>query len=147
MDLESLYQEVVIDHNRHPRNFGRLEPADRSAEGHNPLCGDDLLLTLRLERERISEMRFEGQGCAISTASASLMSEAVQGLELRAACTLLERFLKRVTDPAAEASPELGKLEALAGVRKFPGRVKCATLCWHTLKAALNGGERNVSTE
>ena len=148
---------MVIDHNRNPRNFGRLNPADRKAEGYNPLCGDELRLYLRLEGERISDLRFEGQGCAISTASASLMTESVKGLELPEAQLLLEYFLRRLTgrtthedsnqeDPSHE-DPKLGKLEALTGVQEFPSRVKCATLCWHTLRAVLDQSGEIASSE
>jgi nitrogen fixation protein NifU and related proteins len=136
MDLTDLYRDVILDHNRRPRNFGPLEPADATAEGVNPLCGDRLTLRLNLDADAISEIRFEGQGCAISTASASLMTEAVKGKSRGEALELFERVHRLLTDDAASAD-DLGKLAALSGVREFPARVKCASLCWHTLAAAL----------
>ena len=159
MDLKDLYREVILDHNRSPRNFGRLDPADAAASGHNPLCGDALELTLRLEGDRVADLRFEGQGCAISMASASMMSEAVKGRSRAEIERLFERVHGVMTGrensaPAdAQAPPvELGKLAALSGVAEFPARVKCASLCWHTLDAALKqhdarAGEATVSTE
>ena len=147
MELKDLYRDVILDHNRHPRNFGRLEPADRHAEGANPLCGDQLTLSLRLEGERIADIRFEGHGCAISTASASLMTEAVKGKDRAATRALFERVHALLTRPEAPADPDLGKLAALSGVREFPARVKCASLCWHTLNAALAADGATVSTE
>lgn len=136
MELSDLYRDVILDHNRHPRNFGRLEGADAQAEGHNPLCGDRLTLSLRLSGNRIEDIRFEGKGCAISTASASLMSEAVKGKDRDTVRRLFESVHALLTQQAAPAA-ELGKLAALSGVREFPARVKCASLCWHTLNAAL----------
>jgi nitrogen fixation NifU-like protein len=146
MDLKDLYRDVILDHNRHPRNFGQLEGADGRAEGHNPLCGDHLSLAVRLDGERISDIRFEGNGCAISTASASLMTEAVKGKERREVKALFARVHALLTEPHATADSALGKLAALSGVREFPARVKCASLCWHTLNAALGDGA-SVSTE
>ncbi len=149
-DLAALYQEVILDHNRSPRNFGELPEAAHRAEGNNPLCGDRLTVELKLEAGRIADVRFRGQGCAISTASASLMTEAVKGRTLEDASALFERFHDMLTgDPSvpAEASGELGKLAVFAGVREFPIRVKCATLPWHTLRAALSGAGDAVSTE
>ncbi|RYG67406.1 SUF system NifU family Fe-S cluster assembly protein [bacterium] len=137
MDLKELYREVILDHNRHPRNFGRLDPADASADGHNPLCGDRLTVTLRLADDRIDDLKFEGNGCAISVASASMMSEAVRGQPVARAEALFEQIHALLTQPDASADASLGKLAALSGVREFPARVKCASLCWHTLKAAL----------
>jgi len=147
MELKDLYRDVILDHNRHPRNFGRLEPADARAEGHNPLCGDRLTVSLRLRDDRIEDIRFEGKGCAISTASASLMSEAVKGKDRRAIGRLFEAVHTLLTRQDAIAGPELGKLAALSGVREFPARVKCASLCWHTLNAALEHDGGTVSTE
>jgi nitrogen fixation protein NifU and related proteins len=147
MDLKELYRDVILDHNRQPRNFGRLEPADGRAEGHNPLCGDRLSLTVRLNGERIEDIRFEGKGCAISTASASLMTEAVKGKDRQAARELFAKVHALLTQPDAAPNGSLGKLAALAGVREFPVRVKCASLCWHTLNAALGHGPGTVSTE
>lgn len=145
MDLKDLYRDVILDHNKHPRNFGRLDPCDTSADGNNPLCGDRLTLTLRLEGERVSDIRFEGKGCAISTASASLMTEAVKGKDGASISHLRELVHQALTahGDAAAPSPELGKLAALAGVRDYPARVKCASLCWHTLDAALQHHARS----
>jgi len=147
MDLKDLYRDVILDHNRHPRNFGPLAGGDHEAEGHNPLCGDRLTVRLRLEGERIADIRFEGQGCAISTASASLMTEAVKGRERAAVRELFGKVHALLTREDATADAGLGKLAALSGVREFPARVKCASLCWHTLNAALERGAATVSTE
>ena len=137
MELNDLYRDVILDHNRHPRNFGGLEPADASAEGFNPMCGDRLTLRLRLADDKIDEIRFEGQGCAISTASASLMTEAVKGKTRAQALKLFADIHALLTDDAATGGEDLGKLAALSGVREYPARVKCASLCWHTLASAL----------
>jgi nitrogen fixation NifU-like protein len=146
MDLKELYRDVILDHNRHPRNFGRIEPADGRAEGHNPLCGDRLSVFVRMEGERVADIRFEGKGCAISTASASLMTEAVKGKDRTAIRALFDKVHALLT--RADAAPDgLGKLAALSGVREFPVRVKCASLCWHTLNAALEHGAATISTE
>ena len=153
MELKDLYRDVILDHNRSPRNFGRLEPADAQAAGHNPLCGDKLNLTLRLQGNRVADLRFEGQGCAISTASASLMTEAVKGRSRDEIAQLYEEVHTLLTShgvaPTAGTAPapDLGKLMALAGVAEFPARVKCASLCWHTLNAALERAPAPVSTE
>ena len=149
MEIRDLYRDVILDHNRHPRNFGRLEPADASAVGHNPLCGDALSLTLRFEGDRVSELRFNGQGCAISVASASLMTEAVAGKTRPEIETLYQEVHALLTDGTHRPAAPLGKLMALGGVRDFPARVKCASLCWHTLHAAMNPstGGTTVSTE
>lgn len=144
-DLRDLYQEVIVDHGRRPRNFGRMEHASHSAEGYNPLCGDRLTLYLRLSGEVIAEARFEGVGCAISTASASLMTEALKGKTIGEAEALFAGFHALLTG-SGESVP-LGKLQALAGVRAFPSRVKCATLAWHTLHAALQRTSAPASTE
>ena len=146
MDLKDLYRDVILDHNRRPRNFGQLERADGRAEGHNPLCGDRLSLAVRLDGERIADIRFEGKGCAISTASASLMTEAVKGKDRKEVQSLFTRVHALLTRPDATADAGLGKLAALSGVREFPARVKCASLCWHTLNAALGDGA-TVTTE
>jgi nitrogen fixation NifU-like protein len=150
MDLTDLYRDVILDHNRRPRNFGVLEPADASVEGFNPLCGDRLTVRLKMAGDAIEDIRFEGQGCAISTASASLMTEAVKGKSRADALALFERVHRMLTDDAAPAD-ELGKLAALSGVREFPARVKCASLCWHTLASALKAPDPQalpaVSTE
>jgi nitrogen fixation protein NifU and related proteins len=146
-ELDDLYQEVILDHNRRPRNFRALD-AGRKAEGFNPLCGDRLTVYLRVDDGVIAEVAFHGSGCAISKASASLMTEAVKGKSVADAAQLLERFQQMVTSPPpAAAVSGLGKLEALAGVRRFPVRVKCATLAWHTLRAALESPDAVVSTE
>jgi nitrogen fixation NifU-like protein len=136
MELNELYRDVILDHNRHPRNFGPLEAADATVEGFNPLCGDRLTLRLKLAGDTIADIRFEGHGCAISTASASLMTEAVKGATRADALALFARVHDLLTDEQASGA-ELGKLAALSGVREFPARVKCASLCWHTLASAL----------
>ena len=147
MDLKELYRDVILDHNRNPRNFGRLDPADAHADGHNPLCGDRLTVSLRLSGDRIEDVRFDGKGCAISTASASMMTEAVKGKSRGAVAELFDKVHSALTQQDAAVDPALGKLAALSGVREFPARVKCATLCWHTLNAALERGTATVSTE
>jgi nitrogen fixation NifU-like protein len=157
MELKDLYREVILDHNRSPRNFGRLQPADAAADGHNPLCGDQLHVSLRVQGDQLADIRFDGRGCAISVASASLMSEAVKGHSRAEVETLYQRVHALLTGngPAgtAAASAELGKLAALAGVAEYPARVKCASLCWHTLHAALeqlsesSGAAQPVSSE
>ena len=146
-DLRNLYQEVVVDHSRSPRNFGRLAAANRSAEGFNPLCGDRLTLYLRIRDGVIEDASFEGSGCAISTASASLMTEALKGKTEAQARVLFSGFRALVTGAPGQAEVPMGKLEVLAGVREFPARVKCATLAWHTMQAALENSARPVSTE
>ena len=147
MDLKELYRDVILDHNRQPRNFGRIEPADGRAEGHNPLCGDRLSVFVRMEGERVADIRFEGKGCAISTASASLMTEAVKGKDRTAIRALFDKVHALLTRADAAPDGTLGKLAALSGVREFPVRVKCASLCWHTLNAALEHGAATISTE
>jgi nitrogen fixation NifU-like protein len=141
MELNDLYRDVILDHNRRPRNFGPLEPADASIEGFNPMCGDRLTVRLRMDEDKISDIRFEGQGCAISTASASLMTEAVKGRTRSEALHLFARIHQLLTDDAAPPADELGKLAALSGVREYPARVKCASLCWHTLASALRSSD------
>jgi nitrogen fixation protein NifU and related proteins len=145
-DLRELYQEVIFDHNRKPRNFGPLADADRVAEGYNPLCGDQLTVYLRVEGDQVADVSFVGHGCAISTASASLMTEAVKGRTVAEAEALFEDFHAMLTG-TAPAAREFGKLRVLAGVREFPARVKCATLAWHTLHNALNGARETARTE
>jgi nitrogen fixation protein NifU and related proteins len=148
MDLKELYRDVILDHNRSPRNVGRIEPADAQAAGHNPLCGDRLTVTLKFEGDRVAEVRFEGQGCAISTASASLMTEAIKGRSRADIERLYGEVHALLTGrAAAPGAVGLGKLAALAGVAEFPARVKCATLSWHTLHAALEQASAPVSTE
>jgi nitrogen fixation NifU-like protein len=147
MDLTDLYRDVILDHNRRPRNFGPLGEANARAEGFNPLCGDRLTVRLNLADDRIENIRFEGQGCAISTASASLMTEAVKGKTRDEALALFGRVHRLLTDDEAGAE-DLGKLAALSGVREYPARVKCASLCWHTLASALKSPDAEpVSTE
>jgi nitrogen fixation NifU-like protein len=149
-DLSDLYQEVILDHNRRPRNYGVLAGANRTAKGHNPLCGDRLTVFLEMDGDRIADIRFEGSGCAISKASASLMTDAVKGRDLGDALSLFERFQAMVTSPLEVAAGDstLGKLEVLSGVREFPVRIKCASLAWHTLKAALAASpDAPVTTE
>ncbi|HSC07858.1 MAG TPA: SUF system NifU family Fe-S cluster assembly protein [Steroidobacteraceae bacterium] len=147
MDLKDLYRDVIIDHNRSPRNFGRLEPADAHAEGFNPLCGDRLDLYLALDGDRIRDLRFEGKGCAISVASASLMTEALKGRTRADAQRYFDAVHGLLTRADHVPAIDLGKLAALAGVREFPVRVKCASLCWHTLNAAFANQAQPVSTE
>jgi nitrogen fixation protein NifU and related proteins len=147
MDLKELYRDVILDHNRHPRNFGRLDSPDRSAQGHNPLCGDELSLFVRMSGTRVEDVRFEARGCAISTASASLMTEAVKGKDRAAIRDLYEEVHRLLTRHDELPAASLGKLAALSGVREFPARVKCASLCWHTLNAALDQSPATVSTE
>ena len=147
MDLKELYRDVILDHNKRPRNFGRIESSDTHADGHNPLCGDRLTVWLRLKDDRIEDIRFEGKGCAISTASASLMTEAVKGKDKAAVQSLYDRIHSLLTQQDAVPDASLGKLVALSGVREFPARVKCASLCWHTLNAALERSAAPVSTE
>lgn len=144
-ELRDLYQEVIFDHYRAPRNYGPLATANRSAEGYNPLCGDKIKLNLRVEDGVIRDAHFEGAGCAISTAAASLMTESLKGKREEEALRLMNEFQRMVT---GTGEPEgMGKLEALAGVREFPSRVKCATLAWHTMQAALENRHVPVTTE
>jgi nitrogen fixation protein NifU and related proteins len=137
MDLKDLYRDVILDHNKHPRNFGKLESADSRADGHNPLCGDRLTVFLKMNGDRVEDIRFEGKGCAISTASASLMTEAIKGRDKADIDSLYGKIHSLLTQQNAVADSSLGKLAALSGVREYPARVKCASLCWHTLNAAL----------
>ena len=148
-DLRELYQQVVLDHNRNPRNFKKIPDANRTAEGTNPLCGDEIVLYLRLDDDVVADVGFRGSGCAISQASASLMTSAVKGKTREEAEELFRAFHAMVTaspDTVPDTS-KLGKLAALAGVRQFPARVKCANLPWHTLHEALAGEGGSVSTE
>ena len=146
-DLDDLYQEVVLDHNRRPRNCGRLASANREADGYNPLCGDRITVYLEVENNVITDISFEGAGCAISTASASLMTEGVKGKTLDEARALFDGFHGLVTQGNHGDPSELGKLVVFAGVGRFPARVKCATLAWHTVKAAMNNANELVTTE
>jgi nitrogen fixation NifU-like protein len=151
-DLRELYQEVILDHSKHPRHFGEMADASHRADGHNPLCGDRITVYLRVEGDVIKDVGFQGAGCSISTASASMMADALRGRTVAEAKSLFERFHRLVTsDPShaadnASASSDLGKLAVFSGVCEFPMRVKCASLSWHTMKAALEG-EAGASTE
>ena len=147
--LRELYQEVILDHNKHPRNFRVMESPTRSVEGYNPLCGDHYTIYLKLDDGRIRDVTFQGAGCAISKASASVMSQVVKGKTLEEAGELFEEFHRLVTGGTA-SEPDLerlGRLAAFAGVSEFPARVKCASLAWHTMKAALENTETKVTTE
>jgi nitrogen fixation NifU-like protein len=145
---DALYQELILDHNRKPRNFREIEHADHQLLGHNPLCGDQLMLWLKMEGDRIADVSFKGQGCAISKASASMMTSAVKGKSREEAEVMFTRFHDLVTGKLAEAdAKDLGSLRAFGGVSKFPLRVKCASLAWHTLHSALHGEGKTVSTE
>lgn len=147
-ELQDLYQEVVLEHGKRPRNFREAEGANRRADGYNPLCGDQLTVTLRLEGDVIKDVGFLGQGCAISRASASLMTGAVKEMSRAQAEHLFELVHKLVTEgPEGVDMEALGKLTVLSGVNAFPARVKCASLAWHALRAALDGKETSVSTE
>ena len=145
-ELSDLYQELILDHNRRPRNFHALAGASHTAEGYNPLCGDRLTLYLKLADGTIEDVSFQGAGCAISKASASMMTDALKGRTVAEANALFDRFHRMVTTPPDQAVEDMGKLSSLAGVREFPVRVKCASLAWHTLKAAMNN-EHRASTE
>ena len=146
-ELRDLYQQVILDHNRSPRNCYAMDCANRSADGHNPLCGDTVKVYLRIEEGRIAEISFQGSGCAICTASTSLMTESVKGETVADTTELFRGFHDMLTGVAAEQGLDLGKLMVFEGVREYPVRVKCATLAWHTLKAALDNRETPVSTE
>jgi nitrogen fixation NifU-like protein len=146
-DLRELYQQVILDHNRNPRNFHELPAATRKVEGYNPLCGDHYTVYLDLDGETIRDVAFVGSGCAISKASASVMSSSVKGKSRDEANALFERFHRLVTGDSTLQAEELGKLAAFSGVSEFPARVKCASLAWHTLHTALAGEENVVSTE
>ncbi len=149
-ELDELYREIILDHTKRPRNFRVIADATRTADGHNRLCGDKLRLFVKVEDGVIRDVSFQGTGCSISTASASMMTEALRGRRIEDAQHLFEEFHKVVTGPPdemPEVPEDLGKLAAFAGVRKFPVRVKCATLSWHTLQAALKDEKKPVSTE
>jgi nitrogen fixation NifU-like protein len=153
MDLRELYQDIILDHGRHPRNFRTIEDPTHFAQGYNPLCGDRVTVYLTLDGDRIADVSFKGRGCAISTAAASLMTEVLKGKTVADARALFAQFRARVTGggPAEELSEplteEMDRLEPLTGVKAFPARVKCATLSWHALEAALKGGGAMVKTE
>jgi nitrogen fixation NifU-like protein len=148
-DLRELYQEVILDHNKRPRNFRMIESPTRVAKGHNPLCGDRLTVYLNIDGDRIADVAFEGSGCAISKASASLMTEAVKGKTVAEAEALFQRFHNLVTSPPDEpvSTNGLGKLAVFAGVREYPVRVKCASLAWHTMKNAVEDRSEVAKTE
>ena len=148
-ELTDLYQELILDHNRRPRNYGPLPDADHTARGYNPLCGDKLTIYAKLDGDRISGLSFEGSGCAISKASASLLTDALKGKTVEEAGALFARVHAMLTAPMGQDTDveSLGKLAALSGVREFPVRVKCASLAWHTLKAALEGRNEMAKTE
>ena len=148
-DLEDLYQEIVMDHNRRPRNFGHIKNPTNSAEGFNPLCGDQITLQLRLEDGLVSDVAFSGVGCAISKSSASMMTEELKGKTLDHAENLFEAFRKMITRNPGDSydSDLLGDLEILQGVSRYPARIKCATLAWHTLHSAIHDENNVVSTE
>jgi len=148
-DLRDLYQQVILDHSKRPRNFLKLQDADRTAEGHNPLCGDEITIYLKMDGELIKDLSFQGAGCAISKASASMMTAALKGKTKAEAEALFGKFHEMVTGNRDTASDPagLGKLEVFCGVCEFPVRVKCASLAWHTLRAALDGKGEAVSTE
>jgi len=144
--VDELYQEIILDHSKRPRNCHAMDDANRKAEGYNPLCGDKLKLFLKMDGDIVADASFEGSGCAISTASASLMTESLKGKTRQEALDLLEKFHDLLTTDSP-VQQELGKLVVFCGVRDYPARVKCATLAWHTLKSALSGTEEVASTE
>jgi nitrogen fixation NifU-like protein len=146
-DLRDLYQEVIVDHSKRPRNFRALSEASRHADGFNPLCGDKVTIYLKMENDRVADISFQGSGCAISTASASLLTESLKGKTSQEAEALFTRFHELLTGDGKRPAPELGKLAVFAGVAQYPVRVKCATLAWHTFHAALEGAEKEISTE
>ena len=146
-DLRELYQEMILDHNKRPRNFREMERPDCQSEGHNPLCGDQLTLYLQIEDGVVKDASFKGAGCAISTASASMMTDAIKGQPVEEVSKLFESFRSMVTDGLLNSPEDMGKLAVFAGVGEYPVRVKCATLAWHTLSAALEGQKKSVSTE
>jgi nitrogen fixation protein NifU and related proteins len=146
-ELGELYQQVILDHNRKPRNFQKLADANHTAEGFNPLCGDQIQLYVKLEDDQIRDIGFQGSGCAISRASASLMTSALKGKSAGEAEELFQRFHRLVTTDEETDPAALGKLAVFSGVREFPARVKCASLAWHTLRAALQGQQDKVTTE
>jgi nitrogen fixation NifU-like protein len=148
-DLRDLYQELILDHTKHPRNFRKMEEADAKADGHNPLCGDKITVFLTLDDGIVSDISFHGSGCAISTASASMMTESLKGKTIAQARVLFQRFHEMLTGKSDVSmdSELLGKLAVFGGVKEFPVRVKCATLAWHTMNAALQHQEEPVSTE
>ena len=145
-DIQDLYQEVILDHGRHPRNFGKLEVANRIQQGLNPLCGDEIQLYLLVEGDQIKAVRFCGEGCAISQASASIMTTMIEKKSLAEVEKIFHAFHQQMTDEGVFDEEQLGKLKVLSGVKAYPARVKCATLAWHTLQAALKQSPQCVST-
>ncbi len=146
-DLRELYQEIILDHSRHPRNAGKMEDATGEAQGNNPLCGDRVTVFVKLDGDRIVDARFDARGCAISVASASMMTELIKGKTVAEAEAIFQRFHEQLTGKAAPVTDENDELAALMGVREFPTRIKCATLPWHTFRAALEGEKDRVTTE
>ena len=147
-NLHDLYQEILLEHNNKPRNFRKLEDANRQADGYNPLCGDQITLFLKVEDDVIADVAFQGVGCAISRASASMLTQCVKGETLAKAEEIFDGFHALITDPDADVDYDLlGDLEMLSGVSAFPTRIKCAVLAWHTLNAAIEGKEDSVTTE
>lgn len=147
-DLSDLYQEILLEHNSKPRNFRKLEDPDRTADGYNPLCGDKIELFLKLDDKVITDIGFQGSGCAISRASASMLTQSIKGQSVERAQEIFDAFRSMLTDPDAELDYDtLEDLESLAGVSEFPTRIKCAILAWHTLRAALDGQPEAVTTE
>ena len=148
-DSQELYQEIVMDHNRRPRNFGSMTDSTATSEGFNPLCGDQITLFLKVSEDIVEDISFEGVGCAISKSSASMMTEGVKGKSVEEALTVFQAFREMITakSDGSKDSEILGDLEILKGVAQYPTRIKCATLSWHTLQAALQGAEPNISTE
>ena len=146
--LHELYQEILLEHNNKPRNFRKLDDANRQADGYNPLCGDQITLYLKVEDDVIADVAFQGQGCAISRASASMLTQSVKGETLAKAEEIFDEFHALITDPDADVDYDLlGDLEMLSGVSAFPTRIKCAVLAWHTLNAAIEGKDDSVTTE
>ena len=147
-DLRELYQQLILDHNKNPRNFRVLDPANRFAEGYNPLCGDKIQVYLQLQGNQIKDIGFQGSGCAISKASASLMTETIKGKTLGESEAYFKDFQAMLTDPSSNLGlDQMGKLFVFAGVRNYPIRVKCATLSWHTLRAAIENAQTPITTE
>jgi len=146
-ELRDLYQDIIVEHSKRPRNFRALDPAEHRADGYNPLCGDQITVFVALDGDRVRDVTFQGAGCAISTAAASVMTETLKGKSRAEVEALFTRFHDLVTGAQSADVDELGKLAAFGGVSEFPARVKCATLCWHTVRAALAGGDAPVSTE
>jgi len=146
-DLRELYQQVILDHNKKPRNFRAMDPCDHEADGFNPLCGDKVHIYVELDGDRIADVSFQGEGCAISTAAASMMTQAIKGKTVEEAKTIFDIYQHMVMGEGNAEIEQIGKLAIFEGVREFPMRVKCATLAWHTFKAALEGGNDAATTE